>query len=109
MSHPALAPGRVAVITGAASGIGLAAARKFAGLGMKVCMADANADALKASAAEVAALAKRAADVIAIPTDVSDASQVQNLKDTAFAMFGEIAILMNNAGVGNGGGVFGDP
>jgi NAD(P)-dependent dehydrogenase (short-subunit alcohol dehydrogenase family) len=104
--HPALAPGRAAVITGAASGIGLAAARKFAGLGMKICMADTNADVLKASAADVAARAKRAEDVIAIPTDVS---QVQNLKDTAFATFGEVAILMNNAGVGNGGGVFGDP
>ena len=44
--HPAIAPGRVAVITGAASGIGLAAARRFAELGMKICLADLEGEAL---------------------------------------------------------------
>ena len=55
--HPALGPGRVAVVTGAASGIGLAAAAKFAGLGMKVVMADANAAALEAAEERVSRLA----------------------------------------------------
>ena len=109
MSHPALSPGRVAVITGAASGIGLAAARKFAGLGMKVCMADANAEALKSAAATVAASAKGPDDVRAFPLDVSDLAEVQAFQRACYAAFGEVAVLMNNAGIGGGGGVFGDP
>jgi len=71
-SHPALAPGRVAVITGAASGIGLAAARRFASLGMKLCLADLSADALARAAAEIGAK-----DVLTVPTDVSKLESVQ--------------------------------
>jgi NAD(P)-dependent dehydrogenase (short-subunit alcohol dehydrogenase family) len=107
--HPALAPGRVAVITGAASGIGLAAARKFASLGMKVCMADANAEGLKAAAAGVRASAKDPDQIRELTVDVSNLGEVQNLKDAAYAAFGEVSVLMNNAGVGTGGGVFADP
>jgi NAD(P)-dependent dehydrogenase (short-subunit alcohol dehydrogenase family) len=109
MPHPALSPGRVAVITGAASGIGLAAARKFAGLGMKVCMADANAEALKTAAATVAASAKSPRDVRAFPLDVSDLAEVQAFRQACYEAFGEVAVLMNNAGIGGGGGVLGDP
>jgi len=104
--HPALSAGRVAVITGAASGIGLAAARKFVALGMKVWMADANAEGLKAAAASVRAGAKRPDEVCASIVDVSNLGHVQGLKDEAYAAFGEVAVLMNNAGVGGGGGVF---
>jgi len=106
--HPAIAEDRVAVITGAASGIGLAAAKTFAGRGMKVCMADRSEDALKSSAAEVAGLAKRRADVRAFVVDVGNLDEVQNLKNAAYDAFGEVAFLMNNAGTGGGGGLFKD-
>jgi NAD(P)-dependent dehydrogenase (short-subunit alcohol dehydrogenase family) len=98
-SHPALAAGRVAVITGAASGIGLAAARRFASLGMKLCLADLSADALARAAAEIGSR-----DILTVPTDVSQLASVQALKDKAYAAFGEVAVLMNNAGTAPGGG-----
>ena len=78
--HPALAAGRVAVVSGAASGIGLAAARRFASLGMKVCLADLSAEALDRAAAEVAAAAPAGSpSVLAVPTDVSRLASVQAL------------------------------
>jgi len=107
MSHPAIASGRVAVITGGASGIGLAAAHKFASAGMKVVLADLKGDALEGAAAAVAATAKGGkADVRAVATDVSQMEDVQRLKQIAYQSFGEVAVLMNNAGIGNGGGPF---
>ena len=93
--HPAIAPGRAAVITGAASGIGLAAAQRLAGLGMAVCLSDVNGEALER---EAAALAATGADVMAQRTDVSDAAQVAALRDAAMARWGSVAVLMNNAG-----------
>lgn len=103
--HPAFAPGRVAVITGAASGIGLAAARRCAGFGMKLVLADLGGAALDKAAAEVAASAKGgAADVRPIATDVSVLADVQRLRQATYEEFGEVALLMNNAGIGNGGG-----
>ena len=105
--HPALTPGRVAVITGAASGIGLATAKRLAGLGLKICLADVQAEPLKAAAAEVDGIArKKDAEVIAVPTDVSRLEEVQRLKEAVYGRFGEVALLMNNAAVGNGGGPF---
>ncbi len=108
--HPAIAAGRAAVITSAASGIGLAAAERFAALGMKVCMADANGDALERARRSVSDLAAGRADVIAVQTDVSAREEVEHLKEQAFAAFGEVAVLMNNAGrEGTGGGLFDGP
>jgi NAD(P)-dependent dehydrogenase (short-subunit alcohol dehydrogenase family) len=105
--HSAIAAGRVAVVMGSASGIGLAAAKHFAHAGLKVCMADAAADQLAASAAAVAALAPGGADdVLAAPVDVSDMDQVRAFKDRVYETFGEVAVLMNNAGIGRGGGAF---
>jgi NAD(P)-dependent dehydrogenase (short-subunit alcohol dehydrogenase family) len=106
--HPALQPGRVAVITGAASGVGLAAAERLARLGMKVVLADANAPALEAAEARVKAAAAQKADVRFCVVDVSDPEDVERLRDLAYEAFGEVALLMNNAGIGGGGGVLGD-
>jgi NAD(P)-dependent dehydrogenase (short-subunit alcohol dehydrogenase family) len=104
-NHPALAEGRVAVITGAASGIGLAAARRFAAMGMRVCLADLSATALQAAAAEVAAASPMGeAAVRAVPTDVCRLEDVEKLRDAAYAAFGDVAVLMNNAGTAPGGG-----
>ena len=107
-NHPALAPNRVAVVTGAASGIGLAASAKFAALGMKVCMADANRRALEAAAAKLRATAARPDDVRSFTVDVSNFDDVERLKTSVYEAFGEVALLMNNAGIGGGGGPFGD-
>src|SRR5258708_6184414 len=79
-NHGALTPGRAAAITGGASGIGLAAAKRFAALGMKVAIADVDKNAL--------------------------ATAAQALAGEPAAAFGEVAIFMNNAGTGQGGGPF---
>jgi NAD(P)-dependent dehydrogenase (short-subunit alcohol dehydrogenase family) len=97
--HPALAEGRVAVITGGASGIGFAAAKRFAALGMKICLADLSEEALDRAGKQLSGTT-----VLTVPTDVSRLEDVQRLKDRAYDAFGEVAVLMNNAGVSAGGG-----
>lgn len=106
MSQLPLLPGALAVITGAASGIGLAAARRCAGLGMKVVLADLPGDALDRAVTEVANAAADPADVLAVPTDVSKFDDMEELQAHTQETFGQApALLMNNAGIGlNPGG-----
>jgi len=87
---------RVAVVTGAASGIGLALAERFAGEGMKVVMADIEAAAL-AKAAE--GVGKKAAAVLAREIDVARPDHVERLARETYATFGAAHVVCNNAGV----------
>lgn len=98
--HPAIVPGRVAVVTGAASGIGRAAAIRFAELGLKVCLCDLPGEALSSAVREASATGTES---MAIPTDVSRPEEVDRLAEAVFARFGEVAVLMNNAGIEAGG------
>ena len=108
MTHPVLASGRVAVVTGAAMGIGLAACRRFAALGMRVCMADVLPDELQAARGEVASLAPGGErDILAVPTDVARWEGVESLREAVYATFGEVDLLMNNAATRVGGGALG--
>ncbi|CCV14773.1 SDR family NAD(P)-dependent oxidoreductase [Mesorhizobium sp. STM 4661] len=98
---PALASGNVAVITGGASGIGLAAARRLAALGMKIVLADIGGARLDEAGRVIAAIGGA---VLAVPTDVSKADDVDRLAEKAFGAFGGVSLLMNNAGVGDNPG-----
>jgi NAD(P)-dependent dehydrogenase (short-subunit alcohol dehydrogenase family) len=92
--------GKVAVITGAASGFGREFARLGAREGMKLVLADVQRDALDGVVAE---LAGDGAEAIGEVVDVADSEQVAQLADRAFQAFGPVHLLMNNAGVGGGG------
>ena len=95
-----LEAGRTAVITGAADGIGRAAALKFASLGLNVLMADRDANRLGHAAEAARAIAGRDAAIETFVLDVADFAQVTDLKHHAFDRFGEVGVLMNNAGIG---------
>lgn len=108
MSHPALAPGHVAVITGAASGIGLAAAVRLAGLGLKIVLADLPGARLEEATQRVIAAAPGGAgQVLAVPTDVAQRTAIEALEKAAIAAFGKVHVLMNNAGIQPGSALFG--
>jgi NAD(P)-dependent dehydrogenase (short-subunit alcohol dehydrogenase family) len=92
--------GKVAVITGGASGIGQAVAERAAAEGMKIVLADIEKDALNETAR---LLSNNGAEVLAVVTDVSDAASVEALRDRALDRFGVVHLLHNNAGVGGGG------
>jgi NAD(P)-dependent dehydrogenase (short-subunit alcohol dehydrogenase family) len=90
---------KVAVVTGAASGIGLALAERFAAEGMKLVLADVEAAALESAHSSIR---EKGADAIAVRTDVMREEEVKRLADAAFERFGNVHILCNNAGVSGG-------
>jgi NAD(P)-dependent dehydrogenase (short-subunit alcohol dehydrogenase family) len=96
--------GKIAVVTGAASGIGLALAARFAQEGMKVVLADIEAAPLEAALASIRA---KGATAIAVRTDVMREAEVKRLADAAFETWGNVHVLCNNAGVGGGAGADG--
>jgi NAD(P)-dependent dehydrogenase (short-subunit alcohol dehydrogenase family) len=89
--------GKVAVITGAASGIGLGIAHALARRGMKIVLCDIETDALDSARQD---LERRQAEVIAIKVDVSDRAAMQRAAEETIAAFGKVHVLCNNAGVG---------
>jgi NAD(P)-dependent dehydrogenase (short-subunit alcohol dehydrogenase family) len=103
-SHPALADGRVAVVTGAASGIGLAASERFADLGMKLVLVDIDRDALRTAGGTLG----QKTEVLPVVCDVGDSTAVELLANQVYDRFGEVAVLMNNAGREGGGELFGE-
>ncbi len=88
--------GRVAVVTGAASGIGLATATRFAQRGMRLVLADIETDALDAAVAQLFAAGH---EVIGVPTDVSKLDQIERLANETIAEYGSVNVIHNNAGV----------
>ena len=106
--HPAFKEDNVAVITGAASGIGLAAARKFASFGMSVVLVDLDGEKLAAAHADILNVAKDGeAQIVTIPTDVSKLDELEALERAVIQRFGRIHVLMNNAGIQPGSAIFG--
>src|SRR5205085_1652946 len=93
--------GKVAVVTGSASGIGFGMARRFALEGMKVVLADVEEPALEAA---VRLLREEEFDVFGVPTDVSKAESVEELARQTLATYGKVHVVCNNAGIGGGFG-----
>lgn len=106
MPHPVLARDKAAVVTGAASGIGRAAAKRFASFGMRVCLLDLPGAALTAVRDEVAASAAEPDHVTAIACDVADESAMRRAADQVASVSTAPAVLMNNAVTRVGGGIW---
>jgi NAD(P)-dependent dehydrogenase (short-subunit alcohol dehydrogenase family) len=92
--------GRTAVVTGGASGMGLAFASRFAKAGMNIVLADIEAPALATAEEQVA---RHGVEVLSIVTDVSDAESMDQLAARSIERFGRVNVVCNNAGVGGGG------
>lgn len=98
MPHPAFEPGRVAVVTGAALGIGRAACLRFAELGMKVCMIDIDDAELETARADI--LAQTGADedtILAVAANVARLGDFAAVHNAVYSDLGEVSVLMNNA------------
>jgi len=106
MDHPAIRAGRTAVVTGAASGIGLAAARALAARGMALALIDRPGEKLDAAAATLSAIAPQC---LAIGLDVADRAAIQAAADRVSAEMPPVTLLMNNAGLGMPSSALGHP
>jgi NAD(P)-dependent dehydrogenase (short-subunit alcohol dehydrogenase family) len=106
MPHPAIAREKAAVVTGAASGIGKAAAARFAGFGMRVYLLDLPGKALELAREEVAGKAAEPDHVVALPCDVSDEAEMRRAAQRIISVCTAPSILMNNAVTRTGGGVW---
>jgi NAD(P)-dependent dehydrogenase (short-subunit alcohol dehydrogenase family) len=107
MPHPALSPDNVAVVTGGASGIGLAAAMRLARLGLKVCIVDIEADRLGEAATKLSSVAPGGAgSIMTAAVDVSRRDDVTELARAVEKRFGGTDVLMNNAGIQPGSQMF---
>ncbi len=91
--------GRVAVVTGGAGGLGRAMGERFAGEGMKVVLADVQAEPLARTVAECR---DAGMDIIGVPTDVTNYASVEALRDATLSAFGAVHVVCNNAGIGAG-------
>jgi len=87
---------RVAIVTGASDGIGLATAREFARVGVRLVLAARSEKALQRLAAELGGEER----ALAVYTDMADTYSVQRMVQRAIAHFGQVDILVNNAGIG---------
>lgn len=94
-NHPALQAANVAVVTGGADGIGLAIATRFQELGLKICIADHDAEKLSRAN-------EKLPEAMTVQTDVSNYEQVCSLKDAVYEKWGQVDVLVNNAGTGFG-------
>jgi len=108
MPHAAMSPDHVAVVTGGGSGIGLAAAMRFARSGMKVCIADLGTNSLAEAEAKLSSAAPSGgANIMVMAADVSRIEDVTALESAVRKRFGGTDILMNNAGIQPGSTMFG--
>ncbi|MEL7546345.1 MAG: SDR family NAD(P)-dependent oxidoreductase [Pseudomonadota bacterium] len=98
-----LSAGRTAVVTGGASGIGLAAAERFLANGMRVVLADRDAAALASAKVELTKTGASSSDILVQTCDVSNAQDLEELRVAAVDRFGTVHCLMNNAGIANRG------
>jgi len=107
MSHPAIVSGNVAVVTGGASGIGLAAAKRFASLGLRVCIVDRGAPRLARARDEIVTFASGPDAVMAEDVDVARRDELERLEEAVVARYGGVDVLMNNAGIGRESSILG--
>ncbi len=105
MTSPIVSEGRVAVVTGAAMGIGLAACKHFAAKGMRVCMADIDGEELAKTAEQVAGIAPAGNEAVcSAEINVGRMGDLESLGNVAYEQFGEVGLLMNNAATRVAGG-----
>ncbi|UIJ71505.1 SDR family oxidoreductase [Aurantimonas sp. HBX-1] len=105
MTHPVIAEGNIAVVTGGGSGIGLAAATRFAEAGMVVAIVDRLPERLAAAKATIAETAP-AATVLTFDTDIGDRDAVEALANDLFGRYGAVHLLLDNAGIQPGSDIF---